>query len=213
VIPMRVSATAIESFRLWKDPEQEWMTEADLVDTILRRGPSSPAMRLGVAFGSVIESPDEFRVRDGFLADGFKFHHSVMDPVLAKYDRRGLFEVKGYQQYDDVLVVCKADQLLGAQIVETKTTGRFDFEKYAASAQWRLMADTFLPKVITYRVFTVDVLAGDDVDITDTNEFNLFPYAGLHADCEALVEEFRAFVIGKGLDEPLRAFQARMEAA
>lgn len=217
--PMRVAATAIEAYRLWRDPEQEWMTEQALQDQILRRPfAPSPAMQRGTAFGKVVEAPDLYRVPSGFVCMGYYFSADMMAPVLASFDHRGLFEVKGSKLYGDVLVVSKADQMLGGQIVETKTTERFDFEKYAASAQWRLMADAFEPLLITYRVYTVADDLGPEpgltaVEVRESNEFNLFPYPALHADCEALVDEFRAYVLSRGMDHELRAIQARLEAA
>lgn len=216
---MRVSATTLDSFRLWRQPEQEWMTEEMLLDSILRRSVSSPQMALGKAFGALIEAPDQYRVFGGYACEGHWFSDDAMAPVLKLYDRRGLFEVKGSRLYDDVLVVAKADQLLGAQLIETKTTKQFDFEKYAHAYQWRLMADIFEPLLITYHVFPVD--AGDQptldglipVDVRDVQTFNLFPYAGLHADCAEIVRDFRAYVMARGLDAQLRDIQATAEVA
>ena len=220
MIPMRVSATTLESFRLWREPEQEWMTEEMLLDSILRRPVSSAPMALGKAFGQVIETPDAYRIQGGYACDGHWFSDDAMAPVLALYDRRGLFEVKGSKLYGDVLVVAKADQLLGAQLIETKTTKAFDFEKYADAYQWRLMVDIFQPMLVTYHVFPVEV---DDkshhpqapivVEVKEPQTFNLFPYAEVHADCARLVADFRAYVVVKGLDGQLREFQTRSEAA
>ena len=75
------------------------------------------------------------------------------------------------------------------------------------------MADIFEPKIITYRVALLDELSSGHFAVKELAEFNLFPYAELHGDCVALVAQFRAFVVARGLDEALRERQQRAEAA
>lgn len=216
MIPIRASATAVEAVRIFMEPDNEWMTLEALEQQILGRGPMSVPMQVGTAFGALIESDGVCAVDEAsgdYMRDGLIFDGPSMFNVLQKYDRRGLFEVKGTKAYGDVLVVAKADQMIGLQLVETKTTlSNFDFEKYAASAQWRLMADIFEPKIITYRVALLDE-DGSRYRVKELAEFNLFPYAELHGDCVALVEQFRAFVVARGLDAALRERQQRSEAA
>ena len=216
MIPIRASATAVEAFRLFMQPDNDWMSLEALEAQILGRSPESPAMRVGTSFGGLIEhgGAELVDARGDYRFNGITFEGASMREALNRYDRRGLFEVKGTKLYGDVLVVAKADQMLGAQLVETKTTtSGFDFEKYAASAQWRLMADMFRPLLITYRVAVLGELAPESYTVREFVEFNVFPYPALHADCVALVEQFRAFVVSRGLDQPLRERQARAEAA
>lgn len=214
--PMRVSATAVEAFRLFMHPDNEWMTLEDLEAQILGRSPVSDAMRIGTAFGQIIEhGGDAYRQPSGiFSCLGVQFLGDGMQAALDTYDRRGLFEVKGTQAYGDVLVVAKADHLLGRHLTETKTTlNAFDFEKYAHSVQWRLMADIFDPTLVTYKVALLGEFAPQTYEVRDLVEFNLFPYARLHSDCADIVAQFRAFAVARGLDAPLRARQASLEAA
>jgi hypothetical protein len=152
---LRVSTTLLDSFRLFLDPSVEWMTEEKLIADLMKTGPVTPAMRLGSAFGAVLESPWVYESGAGYKVDGHYFDRENLEPALSLFDRRGIFECKATRDYGDVRVVAKVDYILGAAIHETKTTlDAFDFEKYAASCQWRFYLDAFTgAKVCTYHVF------------------------------------------------------------
>lgn len=194
-------------------PDQDWMTEQSLIDTIRGKFEPTPAVLLGQAFGRVLEDPDRFLVPGGFQCGGYFFSLDMMSGPLAEIDRRGVFEAKGVKQYRDCTVVAKADHLLGAHLSEFKTTlSTFDFDKYAASCQWRFMAEIFQPTLITYRVFCLSESDGV-TDLRSIETFNLYPYAELHRDCCALVEQFKGFVMAKGLDGLLIERQRLAEVA
>lgn len=212
---MRISVTQIESFRLWSDPEQEWMSEAELVASIRGEFRPTPRVELGTAFGAVLEDPDRYLTPDGFRYGAYVFSRDVMEPALAVFDRRGIFEVKATKAYGACTVVAKADQLLGAQLIENKTTlSTFDFDKYAASCQWRFMADIFQPAWITYHVFCLSERARDgSIELRGIETFNLYPYAELHRDCCDLLRRFVDYVTARGLDGFLRERQRAADAA
>jgi hypothetical protein len=213
---MRISATTLESYRLWRDPEQEWMSEDDLRDSILNVWKPNHKVNLGKAFGSVLEDPCRYVVPGGFRVivaeETFEFGRDVIEPCLVLIDRRGVFEAKAQKSYGPVDVVSKADHLLGAHLSEFKTTlSSFDVTKYLDSYQWRFMADAFEPSQITYRVFCLDEANNGVISLKDIHTFNLFPYVGLHEDCEALLREFCGYVEARGLADGLR--QRQREAA
>lgn len=211
---MRISATQLESYRLWRDPNQEWMSEDDLAATIRGEFVPNHKVNLGTAFGRVLETPDVFRAGDhGYLAPGggewFEFGADVMEPCLALIDRRDVFEAKAVKSYGPHDVASKADHLLGGHLSEFKTTlSTFDFDKYAQSCQWRFMADAFQPTRITYRVFCLSEGTNGVIELRSIESFDLYPYAEIHQDCAGLVDEFCAYVTAKGLDGYLTARQA-----
>lgn len=211
---MRISATTLESFRLWEEPDNEWMTEQSLLDAILNKFVPTPAVLLGKAFGEVLETPERYQVRGGFQHGVYQFGHDVMDPCLQLMDRQGVYEAKATKQYGDCTVVAKADQIIGARLIEHKTTlSTFDFDKYAHSCQWRFMADIFQPLSITYHVFCLYESPNGVIELRGIESFNLFPYAELHEDCHELVRRFASYVRAKGLDGVLRERQKTAEAA
>lgn len=202
---MRISTTTLESFRLFVQPDQEWMSEDDLLATIRGEFRGSPAVALGQAFGKVLEDPDRFQVPGGYRCNGYSFDEATIGPALAIIDRRGVFEAKAQRSYGGVDVVAKADHILGSHLSEFKTTcSSFDFDKYAASCQWRFMVDIFQPSKVTYHVFLLDDHENGVATLKGIESFNLYPYAALHQDCCDLLRQFVDYVTAKGLDGLLR---------
>jgi hypothetical protein len=205
---MRISTTTLESFRLFMQPDQDWMTEQSLIDTIEGKFVPTPAVLLGAAFGHVLEDPDRYLAPGGYRCEGFSFDRTDIDPALALMDRRGVFEAKATKAYGPHDVVAKADHLFGAHLSEFKTTGStFDFDKYAVSCQWRFMTDIFAPSRITYHVFELDDHGNGVAAVKATHSFDLYPYAALHQDCCTLLASFVGYVTAKGLDTLLTARQ------
>ncbi len=201
------------------EPEQAWMSEDELLATI--RGVFVPThkVRVGGAFGKILETPERYRVAGGYRCDGIALGDDVMAPALALIDRpHTVFEAKAVGRYGAHDVVAKADQLVGATSIETKATlSTFNFDKYANGCQWRFMADIFTPAVVTYHVACLhEARSTGVISLRGIERFNLYPYAALRRDCEALVRAFTDYVTAKGLDGLLndrqRALRGGLEA-
>jgi hypothetical protein len=199
------------------DPEQEWMSEDDLAATIRGLFVPNHKVLLGLAFGTILETPDPYRVPGGYRitprggTDTFDLGDDVMGPALALIDRpRTVFEAKAVKAYGPHDVVCKADQLVGATLIETKTTlSTFDFDKYAQSCQWRFMLDIFQAPSCTYHVFCLSESAANGVvSLRGVETFTLYPYAAMARDCAELVRAFEDYVTVTGLRGGLDAKQA-----
>lgn len=226
---MRVSATTLESFRLYCEPDQEWMTEEDLRASIQGIFTPNPRIQLGSAWGRILEHPARFKVPGGYRVEKQSDHPwdrpvFVPDLVLAEAlpyvdHRRGVFEAKAAQSYGAIDVVSKADMLLGSRLYEFKSpTSGFDPDKYAESYQWRFMVDAFEPSLVTYLVFCLFIPTRNDEWCTngdgawqprleDIHEMNLYPYPGLRRDCQDLVHRFADYVRQRELAEVLEARQ------
>lgn len=213
---MRISTTTLESFRLFEQPDTDWMTEAELMATIRGQFTGNRKVHIGQAFGRVLEHPDRYRVPGGYRVpirgteEFIELGDEVMSAPLALIVPGSVFEAKGVRRYGAHDVVAKADQMTGARIIETKATlGTFDFHKYADGCQWRFMADIFQPRAITYHVFVLDEdEANGVIRLKATESFNLFPYPELHQDCRDLVSRFVEYVRWRGLDVVLEQRQA-----
>lgn len=209
---MRISTTTLESYRLYC--EGDWMPEEELIANITGQFVPTHNVKLGSAFGKVLETPDRYRVPHGYTCDGFNFGDDVMEEPLALMDRRGVYEAKAERRYEAATVVAKADQIVGARLIEHKTTlSTFDFEKYAKSYQWRFMADIFVPAFVTYHVFCLAEAPNGVISLRGIESFNLFPYPDLHQDCCDLLRRFCDYVRTKGLESLLIERQKRSEAA
>jgi hypothetical protein len=206
---VRISTTTLESFRLFMQPEQDWMPEDELVATICGKFVPNRKVLIGQAFGAVLEHPDRYRASGGYLVptrggqgEVIALGDDVMGPALALIDReRTVFEPKALKAYGPHDVVARADQMVGARLIETKATlGSFDFDKYADGCQWRFMVDIFQPVSVTYQVFCLtESEANGVISLKDVHSFSLFPYAGVSDDCAALVADFAEYVERKGL--------------
>jgi len=217
---MRISATTLESFRLFMQPDNDWMTEAELAATIRGEFVGNHRVWLGQCFGAVLEEPERYRVPGGYritsrdAGEAFEFGDDVMAPALALIDRPcTVFEAKAVGRYSGHDVVCKADQLVGAHLIETKTTlSSFDFDKYAYGCQWRFMLDIFGASCCTYHVFCLDESEQNGViSLRGIETFTLYPYPALHQDCRNIVAQFEAYVDANGLRGVLD--QRQQEAA
>lgn len=203
---MRISTTVLESYRLFM--AGEWMAEDELIATIKGEFTPTPAVRLGLAYGKVLEDPDRYLVPGGYVCEGYQFGLKDVEPALTRIDRRGVFEAKATKAYGANEVVAKADHLLGAHLSEFKTTcSTFNVEKYLDSYQWRFMFDIFEALSGTYHVFLLDDHENGVAELKGVESFNVYPYPQLHADCCDLVREFAHYVKAKGLDGMLNARQ------
>lgn len=218
---IRISTTTLESYRLWRDPEQEWMSEDELLETI--RGVFAPdrQMLLGQAFGRGIEKPEKYRGNGGYLVpvrigdqwEKYWFEDAVMSPALERFDRRGVFEAKATKTYGECVVVVKADHIIGAHINEIKaTTKYFNFDKYADSCQWRFLLDIFGAHSLEYHVFelTDDV---EGIELRRIETLKLYPYPALSQDCMNLLDDFVGYVKARGLYQLLEERQLAFKGA
>lgn len=200
---VRISATTLESFRLFM--EGDWMPESDLIASIKGEFKPNHAVLLGMAFHSVLETPEKFKTEGGYCCGGYALGDDIMVPALALFDRRGVFECKTTKLYGEHTIVARADQLLGNGIIENKTTlSTFDFDRYAASCQWRIMVDLFEASQVTYNVFCLNEDAHGIIELKSIETFNLYPYAELRRDCDELVQRFVEYVTARGLTEWLQ---------
>ncbi len=204
---MRISTTTLESFRLFMQPDQDWMDEADLIATIQGRFTPTPHINIGSAYGKVLEHPDKYRVSGGYrvplrdVKEPIELGDDVMQPALDLIRTPTVFEAKGVGRYLGHDVVAKADQLHGLDLIETKTTfSSFDFDKYDASCQWKFMADIFnVPRVI-YQVACLGESKDNGVIYLKNLEvFSLYPYDDMWDELLDLVRDFVRYVDARHL--------------
>jgi hypothetical protein len=92
--------------------------------------------------------------------------------------------------------------------VENKTTlSTFDFDKYAASFQWRYMLDIFGAPQVRYNVFCLFESAQNGVlELRSIDHFYLYRYPLMRSDCADLVRRFADYVTMRGLQSHLAPF-------
>jgi hypothetical protein len=209
---MRISTTLLDTFRLWAD--QDWMAEQQVLNQIIGVREETDAMRLGTAFHSVLETPDQYRVPLGYACHGFSFPDATMRPLLDLIDRRGVFEVKAVTHFGPHTVVARADQIVGTAGFEHKTTcSSFDIDKYLSAYQWRFECAIFGLSSITYRVACLEDPKEGIVGLKGIEQVTVYPYAELERDCARLVDRFVDYVTRRGLTSYLERQGSALEAA
>lgn len=207
---MRISTTTLEAWRLFQIPDQEWMSLADLEQSILGSPTQNRPMLIGIAFEKILSDPHAYETELlRYSCDGYHFRIADADPResgWAKIPIGGVWQVKTVGQIAGHDIVAKADYLHGADIYEIKTTGSaFDIEKYLSSCQWRFMAQLFYAPV-HYRVFPYT-----EKDLTVTvkpcEALACYPYVGMAEDCARLVRSFAEFVTARGWHHELERRQ------
>lgn len=220
---LRVSTTTLEAFRLWQTGD--WMSESDLIAQILKKEKPKTTMLRGTAFGLLLADPSKYDVLQNDMGEWeyqvnlpkdnatFWFGQaSMVEPISLIDYEHSVFEVKATRQYDDCLVVCKGDAMVGTTLDEFKTTdGYFDADRYLDSFQWRLMLDIIGATSCQYRVFLLNVDDADErvANVRGIEGLTVYPYVGMHSDCCALVQQFQHYVRMRGLDRELRDRQSR----
>lgn len=210
---IRMSSTTIEQFRRWKhteydDFEKELEAEARLLATIDKQ-PFEPTIQMmrGTAFDKIIENPPMYY--DGgkytfLFANGLLVEFLEADINFAvKKQLPGIWQQKYTKLYDIdglmIEVVGVADMLYGNLVIDNKTTwSGFDYDNYAASAQWRFYLEIFEADQFRYNVFEFRADRNDVIQLRDYHCFHFQKYAGLERDNLSLVAEFVRYLEIKG---------------
>jgi len=206
---MRVTATLLDSFRLFH--EADFITVEEL-DARIRRDPiaPTPAMRLGTAFHAIAEgtaamlgdplSPEGA----AYEFDGFRFDARSADEALREY-RDGVPEVRGEREIETdfglVRLVGKADYLKGISAREIKTRDKdFDPLSYAESYQWRVYCRVFRVPVVYYDLCRLEFDEGSGLwFVRAHDELPLYTYPELGKDVERMTRAFLRHAAARGL--------------
>lgn len=181
------------------------MSESDLLASIRGEFKPNRVMQLGSAFHSILETPEACVQPSGdYVSDGILFPGGVVEECLPLFDRSGAFEVKATKEYringQTWTVVSKADQLVRLDVVENKTKWSvFDLDRYAESFQWRFYVDVYGALRVRYNVFCLSEYADGEIGLRSIEQFNLYPYPRLAADCRALLAEFVEYATKRDL--------------
>lgn len=94
-----------------------------------------------------------------------------------------------------IVISGQVDGIEGGRIDDTKTTGRFDPDRFMSGYQWRLYLDIFGAQAFRWNVFELrDTDQPGHFEVIDQHTLEQYRYPALGADCQALVERFARFV-------------------
>jgi hypothetical protein len=211
VIPIRVSTTTVEQFRLVCT--EDWASEPELIASIKGKPfEETEAMRFGKAWQHLLESAfivmnpkDPERV----LAAEFDFARQDVVRGRAMIPDGAVPEVKLVWPVvidgRPVDVVAKVDAIHGAHVWENKTKlAGFSIGDYEPSLQWRFYLWAFGAVCCTYNVFSFHLDKQGVATFKDAQAFRFFPYPELKADCLRWLRDFVRWAGEKGLTRYLQ---------
>lgn len=181
---MLARVSAIESFRQWREDEEQSVD--DLVRWLTTDNPSE-AMLAGTAFHKALElaTPGDY---DTLYANGYTFHLPDGDLALPV-----IRELRAYGNYGPLQVTGQVDGLHGKRVDDHKTTGRFDPERYLAGFQWRFYLDLFGGDRFRWNVFEIREVRPLVYQVAEPQTLEACRYPGMHEDCARLASEFYEF--------------------
>lgn len=189
---MLARVSNIEAYRKWAHEEpREWETEMsldDLVRFLTSDEPTEP-MRAGTAFHHAIEQA-AFGEHDTLKADGYTFR--MPDAEIALPELR---EHRAYRDYGALTVTGQADCVHGRVIIDHKTTGKVDLERYMGGYQWRFYLELFDADVFHWHIFEISETDPLTYRVAAPQLLTAYRYPGIAADCDRLAAEYLEFAL------------------
>ncbi len=188
---MLARVSNIEAYRQWKNWQplfdgQEEPTIEDLVRFITVDEPSE-AMKAGTAFHKAIENAGD-GLHTAFEADGYTF--LLPDAELTLPVVR---EMRAEGQYGALTVTGQVDAVAGRVVVDHKTTGKFDPERYLNGCQWKFYLDIFDANEFRWNIFVLKELEPLTYGVGAPQSLTAYRYPEMHEHCEKLAADYLAF--------------------
>lgn len=198
-----VRATMLESFRLYKDPDLDFIS-ADEIEARLRGAETIDAeararMAKGTAFHAAVERcPLDFEPVDREVVQEGDFTFAARAVRDARHGLEGIPECYGetviHVGSTPVLLTGHTDWLHGIQAWDLKTSGKaIPADRHASSMQWRVYCLVFGVQRVTYRHV---YLADDKQGVTYAraiDDVTVYAYPQLRGDVVACVRDLLAF--------------------
>lgn len=203
---IKISTTQIDSY--WKYLNG-YLTEDQIMDTLLRRGTPNLKMELGSLFHSLIELQDA-ECPAIFNQEQIQHARSIFTD--------GMHEVKTRQVFasciGNIAITGVADYLVGRKVMEAKTTwGSFSIDKYIDSLQWQIYCRLFDASEIEYVVFEFPSLSTKFKTMQDINtelqykavhRFSLPGHKDDEKGIDAIINNLCKFIKAKGIESEMQ---------
>lgn len=182
-----VSVSNLDLFRFWKDEEDldlEWLVAR------LRGEEETESMRVGSAFHAALEN---LKVETETLVHGvYRFDINCDCEIAASMVR----ELPVEALYGKLLVRGRVDSVCASEVVDYKTTERFDADRFMGGYQWRFYLDMLGMDSFCWKVFVLREFG--DAGCYEVKDFHVLRqkrYPGMHDDCCRLAEEYHRFSV------------------
>lgn len=188
---MLARVSNVEAFRQWKNwtplfEGQEEPTIADLVRFITVDEPSE-AMKAGTAFHKALEIVGEGE-HDALEANGYRFLLPECEMELP-----AIREMRAYGEYGGLTVTGQVDGVNGNLVIDHKTTGKFDPERYLNGCQWKFYLDLFEANEFRWNVFVIKELEPQVYSVAKLQTLTAYRYPEMRDYCASLAAEYLDF--------------------
>lgn len=182
---LSVSVSNLDLFRFWKDEEDLGL---DWLIARLKGEEQTENMRVGQAFHSALES---MTGDSETLVNGTYRFDINCDCEIGTSSVREL-PIEG--RYGQLLVRGRVDSLSGSEVVDYKTTERFDADRLMGGYQWRYYLDLLGMASFCWKVFVIREF-GDpgNYEVKEFHTLRQNRYPGMHDDCRRLADEYTKF--------------------
>ena len=203
------SVTNLELFRVWR--QREDLSHDWLLNRIRGLEPPSESMLAGRAFHEALEGAGGDRIST-FARGPYRFDFSC-DAVIPATPLR---ELPVEKMYGELLVRGRVDSWVGGEILDYKTTKKFDADRLMEGYQWRYYLDMTGCDSFCWKVFVMRELGEpQSYEIYQSHTLYQKRYPSLHEDCERLAREYLE-TLGPYLEkfgpQPVVQTAERMEA-
>lgn len=188
---MLARVSNIEALRQWKHwrplfDGQEEPTVEDLVRFITEDDPSE-AMKAGTAFHKAMEIAQDGS-HDTFEANGYRFILPDADIELPP-----IREMRAYKDYGALTVTGQVDAVHGRTVLDHKTTGKFDPERYLDGCQWKFYLDLFEADEFQWNIFVIKEIEPQVYQVAPPQILKAYRYPEMRHDCETLAADYLDF--------------------
>ena len=188
---MLTRVSHIEAYRKRRDwyPLFDGDEEPSLEDLVRQITTDEPSEKMlaGTAFHKALELAQvgEFETLE---ADGYRF--TLADGELSLPSIR---EIRASRRYGELVVTGKADCVLGRTVIDHKTTGKIDFDRYLEGYQWRFYLELFEADEFVWNLFQIREVGEKTYRVEAPQVLKVNRYPEIAADCEALAAEYLEF--------------------
>jgi hypothetical protein len=189
---MLTRVSNIEVYRDWMhwaplfDGDEEPTIE-QIVGRITKDEPSEQ-MKAGSAFHVGMERAALGGSYDRFEVDGYKFLLPEAELELSP-----IREMRAFKDYGDLTVAGKVDSIDGRIVMDHKTTGRVDLDRYLDGCQWRFYLDIFGADIFRWHIFEITETDPKVYRVKAPQVLEITRYPELHDDCAGLASDYLAF--------------------
>jgi hypothetical protein len=213
-----VRATLLESFRLYWDPDCNFISTDEIEARLLglETTPDAEAlarMERGSAFHAAVERFDGHDPEDREVVREGDWTFATTTIHDARSGLTGAAEVEGSTTIDVdgvlVLLTGHADWLCGLQGWDLKTSGKaIPADRHAGSMQWRAYCLLFGLQRFTYRHVYLAADRHDVVYARSIDDVALYPYPRMRDDVVSCLRDLLAFAELRGCLDAMRLGRA-----